>query len=211
MADIDSVLAENEHQELVTISPIEEVVNNSAAIEEVVDNSATEEVVDLSATEEVVDNSATEEVVKNAAAIEEADIPNEVRAEDDSKQEPRVVDFKAAVLQPPVKSTRVVHSLPVYNPESLKNHSYGAHSSSTSSRADEFTVLASNKPSTSDEGDEQQQLRDEHSIDVSDDRGDDHQANDTFQLCVVAPKNISECTADIRYEVITLHASILNV
>lgn len=107
MADIDSVLAENEHQELVTISPIEEVVNNSAAIEEVVDNSATEEVVDLSATEEVVDNSATEEVVKNAAAIEEADIPNEVRAEDDSKQEPRVVDFKAAVLQPPVKSTRV--------------------------------------------------------------------------------------------------------
>lgn len=148
-------------------------------------------------------------------SISEADLGLKTVVGEDVRMQ-QVSSYKAALQHFPVKSTmgvqRLGSSLPVFDPESPKDHATVAFSSTSrafpynnlpeGSYAADFT--SNSKPSSSHK---EEHLREDTSVHISDDGAED-QPNETFRLCFVAPKSISECKAFVKYEVIVFQHSL---
>lgn len=185
MADIDPFLGDNDHE-------LHAVRGRS-----------------VMQSEQAASNSAIEVV---GSQLDEAQFPNinskaDLGLKSVIDEDASNTSYKTALQHFPVNSARVSagrvsDSLPVFDPEYRKDDRCG-HSSA--SRTDALTVgsyaalLGSNQASTSDE--EERMREDASSLDVSDHRADEDQANEKFRLCFVAPKSISDCIAFVKYEV----------
>jgi hypothetical protein len=111
-----------------------------------------------------------------------------------------------------VAAVQITSSLPVYDPDSLKDVGVSRSSTSRAFPSHQHTVDSHaaqsgvNQQSTSDEEEHLKDLQDatldDTSLHVSDDiAASEEQPNGIFQLCFVAPKSISDCIAFVKYEV----------
>lgn len=171
MTDINPFLGEN-YQELVAKRG-----NDSTAMEDSVEAQA--------------------EMSHYQSSSAEADLGLKTVIEEEDAH--RVASYKAALQHFPVKRARV-DPLPVFDPESLKDHRHAGVAYSSTSQASSYGAqqVGSNKASTSDE---EEHLREDSSLRVPD---EDDQPNEMFQLCFVAPKSISDCRGFVRYEVTSI-------
>lgn len=138
--------------------------------------------------------------------------------DEDANKQHREASYRAALQHNmPFKNARVAavqstSSLPVYDPDSLKDVGVSRSSTSRTFPSHQHTVDSHaaqsgvNQQSTSDEEEHLKDLQDatldDTSLHVSDDiAASEEQPNGIFQLCFVAPKSISDCIAFVKYEV----------